>query len=235
KSQILSEIFSEDIPKGKIISSKPAGGGKITPNGTVGLNISKGQERILITDLTGKTPDVASQKIAELGLNVGEIFESFDLKIDSGFVIRTDPAVGSNVKRGTVVNLIVSKGIEKIELTSYIGKNGEQALSELTDSGFDVDVEYKFSDNIFKGQVISQAPDRSDSIPIGSKIRLVISKGPEFIFVPNVLGKSKNSATLDLENLGLRVSIKGTGKVNNISPAIGSKVKQGSLITLTLR
>lgn len=235
KSQILSEIFSEDIPKGKIISSKPAGGGKITPNGTVGLNISKGQERILITDLTGKTPDVASQKIAELGLNVGEIFESFDLKIDSGFVIRTDPAVGSNVKRGTVVNLIVSKGIEKIELTSYIGKNGEQALSELTDSGFDVDVEYKFSDNIFKGQVISQAPDRSDAIPIGSKIRLVISKGPEFIFVPNVLGKSKNSATLDLENLGLRVSIKGTGKVNNISPAIGSKVKQGSLITLTLR
>ena len=72
-------------------------------------------------------------------------------------------------------------------------------------------------------------------LPMGSKIRLVISKGPEFIFVPNVLGKSKNSATLDLENLGLRVSIKGTGKVNNISPAIGSKVKQGSLITLTLR
>lgn len=235
KSEILSEIFSEDIPKGKIISSEPAGGGKITPTGTVGLNISKGQERILITDLTGDTPDIASQKIAEIGLNVGEIFESFDLKIESGFVIKTDPAIGSKVKRGTVVNLIVSKGIEKIELASYIGKNGEQALSELTDSGFDVDVEYKFSDNIFKGQVISQAPDKSGAIPIGSKIRLVISKGPEFIFVPNVLGKSKNSATLDLENLGLRVSIKGTGKVNNISPAIGSKVKQGSLITLTLR
>jgi serine/threonine-protein kinase len=49
------------------------------------------------------------------------------------------------------------------------------------------------------------------------------------------MGKSKNSATLDLENLGLRVSIKGSGKVNNISPAIGSKVKQGSIITLTLR
>lgn len=235
KSEILSEIFSEDIPKGKIISSEPAGGGKITPTGTVGLNISKGQERILITDLTGDTPDIASQKIAEIGLNVGEIFESFDLKIESGFVIKTDPAIGSKVKRGTVVNLIVSKGIEKIELASYIGKNGEQALSELTDSGFDVDVEYKFSDNIFKGQVISQAPDKSGAIPIRSKIRLVISKGPEFIFVPNVLGKSKNSATLDLENLGLRVSIKGTGKVNNISPAIGSKVKQGSLITLTLR
>ncbi len=66
------------------------------------------------------------------------------------------------------------------------------------------------------------------------KLNLTISKGPEFVFVPNVLGKNKNDASLDLENLGLRVKIKGSGKVNNISPAIGAKVKQGAVITLTL-
>ena len=70
---------------------------------------------------------------------------------------------------------------------------------------------------------------------MGSKIELVISKGPEFVFVPNVLGKNKNDASVDLENLGLKISIKGSGKVNNISPAIGTKVKQGTTITLTLR
>jgi eukaryotic-like serine/threonine-protein kinase len=64
-----------------------------------------------------------------------------------------------------------------------------------------------------------------ESIGKGSKIDLTISKGPEFVFVPNVLGKNKNDASLDLENLGLRVKIKGSGKVNNISPAIGAKVK----------
>jgi beta-lactam-binding protein with PASTA domain len=53
--------------------------------------------------------------------------------------------------------------------------------------------------------------------------------------VPNVLGKNKNDASLDIENLGLKVVIKGSGKVNNISPAIGTKVKQGAVITLTLR
>jgi beta-lactam-binding protein with PASTA domain len=98
-----------------------------------------------------------------------------------------------------------------------------------------VDVSYKFSDNIFKGLVISQTPDKSDSIEIGSKIKVIVSKGPEFVFVPNVLGKSKNDASLDIENLGLKVVIKGSGKVNNISPAIGTKVKQGAVITLTLR
>ena len=234
-TEVIEEIYSEDIAKGKVISSSPGGGGRISPAGTVGLVLSKGQERIEIPVMTNLTPDIATQKISALGLTIGDINEVFDMKVKSGFVIGTDPKSGEKVKRNSVVNIIVSKGIEKIALVSYIGKGGDEALSELTNSGFDVKVVYKFSDKVFKGQVISQTPEVSDSIELGSKVELVLSKGPEFVFVPNVLGKTKNDASLDLENLGLKVITKGTGKVNNISPAIGTKVKQGSVITLTLR
>ena len=233
--EIIEEVFSEDIPKGRIIASKPGGGGKISPDKKVGLILSKGQERILIPRLNGLTPDVASAQLSSLGLTVGEINEIFDMKIAAGYVIATEPKETMAVKRKTIVNLIVSKGVEQISLQSYVGKGGEQALSELTEMGFDVDAVYKFSDSVFKGQVISQSPEKMESIGKGSKIDLTISKGPEFVFVPNVLGKNKNDASLDLENLGLRVKIKGSGKVNNISPAIGAKVKQGAVITLTLR
>jgi len=233
--QVVEEVFSEDVAKGKIIATKPGGGGKISPAGTVGLIVSKGQERIIVPTLNGLTPDVASGKISDLGLSVGQINESFDMKIAAGFVIGTDPKVGSEVRRKSIVNLIVSKGVEQLALPSYVGKGGEQALSELNDLGFDVNVKYSFSDSIFKGQVITQRPERSDLISKGSKIELEISKGSEFVFVPNVLGKNKNDASVDLENLGLKVSAKGSGKVNNISPAIGSKVKQGTVITITLR
>jgi len=233
--EIIEEVFSEDIPKGRIIASKPGGGGKISPDKKVGLILSKGQERILIPRLNGLTPDVASAQLSSLGLTVGEIDEIFDMKIAAGYVIATEPKETMAVKRKTIVDLIVSKGVEQISLQSYVGKGGEQALSELTEMGFDVDAAYKFSDSVFKGQVISQSPEKMESIGKGSKIDLTISKGPEFVFVPNVLGKNKNDASLDLENLGLRVKIKGSGKVNNISPAIGAKVKQGAVITLTLR
>ena len=233
--EIIEEVFSEDIPKGRVIASEPGGGGKISPDKKVGLILSKGQERILIPRLNGLTPDVASAQLSSLGLTVGEINEIFDMKIAAGYVIATEPKETMAVKRKTIVNLIVSKGIEQISLQSYVGKGGEQALSELTEMGFDVDAVYKFSDSVFKGQVISQSPEKMESIGKGSKIDLTISKGPEFVFVPNVLGKNKNDASLDLENLGLRVKIKGSGKVNNISPAIGAKVKQGAVITLTLR
>jgi serine/threonine-protein kinase len=235
ETEVAEEVFSEDIEKGKVISSKPGGGGKVSPAGTVGLVISKGQERIQIPDLKGLTPDIASQKLSELGLTVGDINEVFDMQLASGFVVRSDPKNGEAVKRKSIVNIEVSKGIEKKSLISFVGKGGDEALSELTNQGFDVDVTYKFSDSIFKGQVISQTPDKSDSIELGSKIAVVVSKGPEFVFVPNVLGKNRNDASLDIENLGLKVVIKGAGKVNNISPAIGTKVKQGAVITLTLR
>ena len=234
-SEVVEEVFSEDIAQGKVISSSPGGGGRISPAGTVGLVISKGQERIEIPVIANLTPDVATQKISALGLTIGDINEVFDMKVESGFVIGTDPKSGEKVKRNSVVNIVVSKGIEKIALISYVGKGGDEALSELTNSGFDVKVVYKFSDKVFKGQVVSQSPEISDAIGLGSKIELVLSKGPEFVFVPNVLGKNKNDASLDLENLGLKVVTKGTGKVNNISPAIGTKVKQGAVITLTLR
>ena len=233
--QVVEEVFSEDVAKGKIIATKPGGGGKISPAGTVGLIVSKGQERIIVPTLNGLTPDVASGKISDLGLSVGQINESFDMKVAAGFVIGTDPKDGSEVRRKSIVNLIVSKGVEQLALPSYVGKGGEQALSELNALGFDVNVKYNFSDSIFKGQVIAQSPEKSELIGKGSKIELIISKGSEFVFVPNVLGKNKNDASVDLENLGLKVSAKGSGKVNNISPAIGSKVKQGTVITITLR
>ena len=234
-SEVVEEVFSEDIAQGKVISSTPGGGGRISPAGTVGLVLSKGQERIEIPVISNLTPDLATQKISALGLTIGDINEVFDMKVESGFVIGTDPKSGEKVKRNSVVNIVVSKGVEKIALISYVGKGGDEALSELTNSGFDVKVVYKFSDKVFKGQVVSQSPEISDAIGLGSKIELVLSKGPEFVFVPNVLGKNKNDASLDLENLGLKVVTKGTGKVNNISPAIGTKVKQGAVITLTLR
>jgi eukaryotic-like serine/threonine-protein kinase len=142
-------------------------------------------------------------------------------------VANLDPKVGSEVKRNSLVNIFVSKGMEQVALLSYVGKGGEQALSELTEAGFDVAPAYKFSDTILPGLVISQAPESSASISKGSKVVLNISKGSEFIFVPNVISKTTNQATLDLENQGLKVVVKGKGsKVVSISLNKVQKLKR---------
>jgi len=234
-AQIGEEIFSEDIPAGRVISSSPAGGDKIAQAGVVKLIISKGKERIIIPNLIEQTPDIASQQLADLGLRVGEIFEEFSAQIKKGFVTKIEPAVGAEVKPNSLVNLFVSKGNEQVPLASYVGLGGEQALSELTQAGFDVSPTYKFSDTVLTGLVISQKPESAPLVDKGSEVVLDISKGPEFVFIPNVISKSANQATLDLENNGLKVVVKGRGgKVISISPKQGSKVKVGSTVTISL-
>lgn len=234
-AQIGEEIFSEDIPAGRVISSTPAGGGKISQAGVVKLIISKGKERIIIPNLIGQTPDVATQQLADLKVRVGEIFEVFSAQTPKGFIANIEPQVGAEVKANSLVNLFVSKGNEQVALASYIGLGGEQALSELTQAGFDVSPTYKFSDTVLTGLVISQTPASAPQVDKGSEIALNISKGPEFVFIPNVISKSSNQATLDLENNGLKVIVKGKGsKVLSISPKQGVKVKVGSTVTISL-
>lgn len=235
KTEIGEEVFSEDVPVGKVISSTPGGGGKVNKDGVVKLNISKGKERIIIPSLVGTTPDVAIQKLAEIGLKIGETSEIFSAAAEKGFVVATEPKLSTEVKRNSIVNIFVSKGVEQVSLISFSGKGGEEAINELTNAGFDVAPAYKFSDTVLPGLVISQDPESSAAINKGSKVILNISKGPEFVYIPNVISKSSNQATLDLENKGLKVVVKGKGtKVVSISPKQGSKVKAGSTVTISL-
>ena len=126
---IIEKRFDEEIAAGKIIESNPPGGGRVDTGGEVILVISKGAERYTIATLVGLTPQAAAAAITKSPLTVGTTSEIFSNKIPKGFVISSDPEAGAKVKRDSVVNIVVSKGVETIALASYVGKSGEQALN----------------------------------------------------------------------------------------------------------
>ena len=143
------------------------------------------------------------------------------------------------MKRDAIISLVISKGLETVALTSYAGKSGEQALNELTDLGFNVESTYAFDENILSGAVIKQEPSGVAEAPKGSTITLVISKGSQFVFVPNVFSIEQSLAIKTLTDLELKVEVKKLGtkktkKVTNIVPRVGSKVKRGSTVTITV-
>jgi serine/threonine-protein kinase len=159
--------------------------------------------------------------------------------VPKGFVISSVPSTGSKVKCGFQITITVSKGKEQVPLASYVGKNGEQALNELTQSGFDVSSTYAFSESKLAGEVISQSPAGGVAIDKGSAVAIVISKGSEFSFVPNLFSIEQSKAVKALQDLGLKVVVKIMGrkeikKVTNMSPKVGSKVKRGSTVTITV-
>lgn len=240
KIEVAEKVYSEEVSEGLIIKQDPAGGDKIDPNGTVKLTVSKGPERYLVPQLIGLTPEAAVNAIARLPLATGTITEVFNSEVPKGFVISAEPAPGTQVRRDTAINLVVSKGIETLALSSYLGKIGEEALTELTDAGFDVTVTYAFDEKVIPGGVISQTPAAGD-VPKGAKIQLVVSKGSAFTIIPTlgIIGQTQAKATQILKDLGLVVKVKTLGatknkKVINVSPKGGIKVKRGSTVTITV-
>lgn len=232
------EEFSEDIPENRVINSSPAGGGRISPDGTVEVTISKGKERYIVPTLQGLKIEIAEGLISDNNLIVGEIIEEFSSEFPKGFIMRSSPAAGERIKRDSQVTLYLSKGVEQVGVSSYQGKSGEQALNELTEAGFDVETKYVFSEDLPIGAVVSQIPSGGD-IDKGSVITLTVSKGSQFVFIPNVFSLSEAKAIDTLKDLDLKVVVKKIGNkktkvVTNISPKVGEKVKRGSTVTITV-
>ena len=189
---------------------------------------------------TGLTPEAAQTVLKKSPLLVGQIREVFSTEIPKGFVISSSPVSGTSVKRDTPINLVVSKGVQQIALVSYLGKSGEQALNELTETGFSVEVGYAFNDNVPELAVISQTPAGGVSINKGARVVIQISKGPRYTFIPKtVITMEASAAKAMLESLGLKVKVVVIGNnkkktVKRVSPVVNTKVKRGSTVTITV-
>lgn len=236
---VVEERYSETIEDGRVIETSPNGGEKIDPGGTVKIVLSKGPERYAVPMLVGLTPTAARNLLARSNLRMAQIVEVFSETTPKGFVISSSPTNGKMLKRDTRVTITVSKGIEQVAVGAYVGKNGEQALNELTEAGFDVSATYAFSEVRLAGEVISQRPIGGQSIDKGSPISIVISRGSEFSYIPNLFSIEQSKAVRALQDLGLKVTVKIIGRktvksVTNMNPKVGTKVKRGSTVTITV-
>ena len=238
---IVENRFDEEIAKGSVIESNPAGGGRVQANGTVNFIVSKGPERYTIPKTTGLTVSAAQNAISRFPLEILPINETFSDEIPKGFVIQTRPESGTSVKRDAQVEIIVSKGIEQVALASYLGKSGEQALNELTEAGFDVEPTYAYSESVLELAVISQNPAGGSALDKGAKVSIVISKGPRYTFIPETIIAMESVAAQNLlKSLGLKPKVISTGRnrvkyVISVSPVKKTKVERGSVVTIKVQ
>jgi serine/threonine-protein kinase len=238
ETSVTEERFDEEIAQGRILATDPSAGDSIAPGGVVALTVSKGAERYEVPALTNITAQAALKLLAKTPMRAGDITEVFSAKVPKGLVISSNPSKGAQVKRDTLVDLVVSKGIETFSLASYVGKNGEQALNELTEAGFSVTPTYIYDEVVMPGEVISQKPVSGVALPAGAPVEIFISQGSAFVFIPNVLRYTQERAVAVLEDLGLTVVVKKVTKTSKvvigISPKVNTKVKRGTKVTLTV-
>ncbi|WP_090973058.1 Stk1 family PASTA domain-containing Ser/Thr kinase [Nocardioides exalbidus] len=232
--------YSENVDPGLVISTDPGPGGKVLSGGTVTLVLSLGPERYDVPDLSGRTEDQAQDALAATNLAFGKSVGRWSETVPEGQVIRTSPKVGTTLKPGASVDLVLSRGRKPLPIRDWTGKSFDDAKAALEARKLQVTVaDQQYSDTVAEGDVISQDP-ATGTLYKGDTVSFVVSLGPELVEVPRVRAMGVEAATELLEGLGFVVeteqadSYLGLGFVYSSDPAQGDEVPKGSTITLFL-
>lgn len=176
--------YSDSVPQGHVISTNPVSGTEWKEGDTVTMVVSKGKQKISVPDVSGQDPSSAAGTLQGAGLTLGsEVSSEYSDEFEEGTIIRTEPATGKEVEKGTSVNYVLSKGkkTETVKMPTLSGKTRSQAEAELVELGLIPNVTEAYDSTVTKGYVISQSVTPGSQVEKGMTVDIVISLGPESV------------------------------------------------------
>ncbi|MFF0360718.1 Stk1 family PASTA domain-containing Ser/Thr kinase [Streptomyces sp. NA02536] len=237
----VNEAFSDTVERGTVISTDPKAGARIRSHDPVALTLSKGPETVRLPDLDGYPLDRARDVLKDEGLEPGMVTREFSDGVPRGSVISTKPGKGTKVRAGSAVALTVSKG-SPVDVPDVIGDDLEDARAGLEEAGLKVKIApERVNSEHDAGQVARQNPGEGRQVAEGDTVTLTLSKGPEMVEVPDVVGDSVDDARSRLEGAGFRVK-EDRGLLGLFGDTVrsqsvdgGDTAPRGSTITIEIR
>lgn len=235
----VEEEFSDDVQSGIVTHSDPDGGSSVHKSTNVQLYVSKGIDMKDVPNVVGKGQDEASRTLTDAGLALGAVTDAYSEDVPPGQVISQSVAAGTSLAHDSTVDVVLSKGREPRTVPTLTGKGASAAKSSIEALGLVASPTEAYSDTVPEGQVISQQTREGSTVYRGDSISYTVSKGPEMVTVPDVVGLQRQEARNKLEGAGLTVQedlILGGffNTVRSSDPAGGSKVKKGSTVTISV-
>lgn len=195
-------------------------------------------------NLLGMTVEEAESELSALGLDMKLSYkESSDY--EEGQIMEQEYAEGEAVKRGTVVQLTVSRGTDETTVpTDLVGMTRQEVTDALQEAGLEAEFDEIYSDSVDEGLVARVSPGMGSTCTIGDTVTVYLSLGPETrtTDVPSVLGMSESEARSELESMGLTVGSVTedysdeypAGQVMTQSVRGGSTVEEGTRVNLVI-
>jgi serine/threonine-protein kinase len=225
-------VASDHVHAGLVATQSVAGGERARRQDTVVLQPSLG---ITLPDLTRRPAGAATGRLEDLEIQF-RTQSGTSLTVPKGSVIATRPDAGTVLKSGQVVTVVVSAGKPKVPVPDVAGRRAPSAEDVLVAGHLRVRRERVFDDNVPNGRAVGTDPGAGSSVPWGSTVVLRVSKGPDLVEVPEVVGLSKREAEQRLAAAGLRARyvLPVGSRVVEQSPGPGEQAKRGSEVRLLL-
>ena len=209
--------------------------------GFIGMGVfgSKYEE---MPDLSGKTEKEAEQILKDHHLTMGDISRKYSDKYPENQIIKSEPNSGERVEEGEAIDIILSKGPQKVKMPNLVGLPKDEAVKKLKNLGLkDIDVEQAYSHSVDKGLISEQSVEANSEVALNDHhIKIYESLGVRQVYVSDFENKSYSSAKKELESKGFKVQATQENddkvkKGNIISQSHKNKsVDEGSIINLTV-
>ncbi|MCO1599090.1 Stk1 family PASTA domain-containing Ser/Thr kinase [Micromonospora sp. RHAY321] len=225
--------YDEKAPKDSVLGQDPTSTTKIVKGGTITLTLSLGPERFPVPDVIGKEFELAEADLVNAKLVVAKGTARYDDSLPAGVVVDSSPKVGTEVKPGAKITLILSRGRAPVSVPNLVGKSLTDARATLAQLNL-VPVEtYKDSDKP-KDEILGQSPADGSGVEKGTEVKLEISKGPPLVVVPRVVDLPCPQAKQVLESQGFPVAIQfnPNAVVRFQNPGENSQVPPGTQVTI---
>ena len=181
------EVYSPNYEKGKITSQSVSKGTKVSEGKVITVNISLGKKDGVVPDIVGKDYKKAKKELEQYGFELGVVVKVTSTKPENTILTQSIKA-GDTADKGTVIDVEVSdgKGKEMKVVPMLIGKDVDQAKSEILAAGFKVgNISYEENAQYPKNAVTSQQYIAGGELEEGTKIDITISKGAPNNLVPD--------------------------------------------------
>ena len=243
---VISAERSDEVALGGVIRTSPAAGTMLREGDDFILVISEGPTLAVVPDVTGLSQADAVAALEAQGLVVVETIRDDD-SVPAGSVVswivteQPNLLAGSEVLKGTQVAIAISGGPVLRAVPNLIGRSEADALAELAavqlvaQRNDDV-----FSSEIAVGLVAAQEPQSATQLSRGDVVAFSVSKGPETVELPRLVGLSLADAQKQLTEAGLvlgTMSGRTSSRVRSVNQdgvtlTAGSVVAKGSAINL---
>lgn len=233
----IAEEPSATVAKGLVVRTQPAAG-NFYFGGTITIFVSSGPKLVSAPDLAGMNVAEATAQIIKAGFVLGEVKSVFN-EAPLGEVFDYLGADGTKIPETSRIDIWVSLGAIPI----VAGLDQEAAVTAIEAVGLKInEINEEYSDTVEAGQVINLVP-LTEPLGENGSVNLLVSKGPNVVTVPNMIGQTILAAKSALETLGLKVIVNtdqlttkwGIVKVKKQSAAAGTQLRVGDSITISTK
>ena len=152
---------------------------------------------LVIPNVQNMSLDDAEKELRKAGFII-KFEEEYSADIEKNHVIYQTPAAGTNAKEGDIITIVLSRGPNQSLVPNIVGMPLSEAENVLKENKLLLgNIKQEYSDTFEKGIVIDQSPKSGNEIGSeGSKVDVVISKGPEPVKPPENLFEDDDLETI---------------------------------------